>query len=349
MVFIVFGLEVYFLHFFLCILPVGVLGILYRIIAKCCSESCTCCLCPCFYGYVSLYENIKANKIVNHEDDFQWAILAFLIQYNFIVMPAACNKTVLSIILVVIDAVILIGGFVFMHLVYTRKCCGYLDNEDILDLLTTIYKFVTSLFMIPIIENFVAFNITYGNKWDIIIYIIAIPIISTIVCRFLFVKYELSGIDDYKEGGYRYFDIFEFLADIAYTFCSVYNLILPCLGIECAVLLVLILVRPYETKYLYPLKIGGYIVVIASNCIAEFYSGILSTQEVLTIFGFAFVPAIVSYYVFILVDAGNEDKGKGDDPMGITSTVVYVSFFVFVFGYVLLGFSFDTLIRLIGR
>lgn len=291
---------------------------------------------------ITIFRVLKKAININHYKkeydkwDIRIGVWIALIVFAFTSAPVICKKDRFSITLICsIVAIIIVEIFI------TKKF-----EDKMADYFTKGFQILSSCFVIPIISNFTELTKAHDSiEWQMSLFIIVIPLLSTFLLTTLLTLAKYSTITKEYRDGYHYFEIFDLVCKYAYAFFSGYDsMFWGCIVVELITLIAILVVRPYRDTSKYGLNIGECVVVIIANLIAKYYKGVFSLAVSLIILVLGFSPIILSLFLFFALDLGNEKPKKLDVDLRAINVVIVIIVFI---GFFLYGLCIPSLYKFV--
>lgn len=188
-----------------------------------------------------------------------------------------------------------------------------------------------SLLIIPSTEKFIELmKGPYNKDWRIIISYIAISLLLPVAITLInILSKHQSIVEKYKDDhSFFYFiELIDIIKQLIYAILAGYDIVWGCLAIEIAWIIFIFIIRPYKDYSEYILTVGNCLVTTISNIaiLCAIYKKIqrFNFAASISLVVIACLPAIISMYVFFILDFGVDD----DDDDYEYKPLIYVGYF----------------------
>ena len=218
-------------------------------------------------------------------------------------------------------------------------------TREIVNFIFQLYGFLTSITIIPIIQNLTRVNNYLISSWQIMTYISVVPIFSTFFLTILLTVYKYEKVlKKYRDYGYYYyFEIFAVAHDYIYAILAGFNIFWGCFSIELIFLILIVVLRPYRHISDMAVQIGQAVLVMLINLLSEFLDTLgFTLSQALAILFACFFPMIVALYIYFIFefdDEKQEDALLVQNPLPIIIINIFCAYEILL-GFLLYGMSF---------
>ena len=210
------------------------------------------------------------------------------------------------------------------------------------------FQLISSIIVIPLISSLIKYchENSYNSNWQVLTFIIVVPIFSTFLLNFaLVLTNNPKIIAPFKTiKPYKYFQIFDYLCKYAYAFLSGYELFWGCFGVELGFLIAVCFVRPYKKISRFALNIGEPVVVILSLLLGKFVKGQFSLAVSIVLLFVAISPVIISLYLYFIFDFGPAEQIEKETINSFVMDLLII--FLTVIGFLLFGLAISSIYQL---
>ncbi|OHT16217.1 hypothetical protein TRFO_13382 [Tritrichomonas foetus] len=231
-----------------------------------------------------------------------------------------------------------IGGLSFI-LNFVAICVGEFKVITYLIILITC---VNSLLLVPGCESFITvIESPIGPRWPIIAFFSVFGILFPIIVSYVQIKSKRIA-DKYRSRTLNYFEVADTMHKVIYAIVAAYDYPWVCLGIECAWLIAVLILRPFSGVGDNVLMAGEAIVMIISNLVTGIYDKngkLFSFAVCVTLLVLACLPVVIAAYCFFIFDIGGEkdEDIPSEDLKKGTHLYKFFSFITIPIAYLLYG------------
>ncbi|KAK8876490.1 hypothetical protein M9Y10_006704 [Tritrichomonas musculus] len=307
-----------------------------------------CCCCGGdFLDFVShVFESVTD---VNPEDvadaiflKFSFALAQSLLVITLLLTPILIKSSKLTKIYSIALIVVIILSIIIEITINCLVDCGNLDMENE-------YKYISfgltcfSLIIVPATKYFmIVNNEVYKNNWrcifGYIFFSLLLPVALTVM---MIIAKVPSMVRKYKNRWYAFIEVVDIVRQVVYAIVAALDIPWACIGLEIGWLILMFAVRPYKYFSDYVLQCGNSLIIIVetSVCIAADRNGtgFLTFSVSLALVIIACIPAVLSLFIFFLLDFGYSPSDKSDEELVYMMAMVvkYAS----PFAWIIYGFG----------
>lgn len=256
-------------------------------------------------------------------DKFFYSLKIPIFLAYVLVIPIMMNREIL-----ITQYSVIIGVIAFVETVvsFGFRCYEWLDEKVIGERIVELSISIIQLLIIPSTRSFIELmQGVYKNEWRCIVSYVVLSLIYPFIIAFINVySGNLDASQRYKEETWRqYIALVDTIKQILYAIFAGYDIVWACLFIDLAWAIFILITRPYRRWSDYFLECGNCFITVAANSLVLYSiyqdSKMLSIDVAIPLIAVAFVPAIVSLYVFFSHDFGRYEGYTEDDFFEIIS------------------------------
>lgn len=278
---------------------------------------------PCFtYLFCSFYRGIQritedGATVINRRGFLKLTMMmvAGAIVFSTATSPIMFRHRVIGIYFCIVMSAIIVCAFIYEIFIYLFKKPLKISN------LIQLVNKIIDLCLVPGTETFIQLVLTsFGVQWNVVVSFVVLTVIFPIVITVVLI---ISGYEDltdtYKSDkccDYRYIEIVNHFHRIVYAMLAALDIPYGCIGVEGAWLLLIIIIRPYNSYSDTILNMGESIIMILGNTAAVAGSGFFSFEVSILFVALATTPVIfsvIAYFAFDFEVPRLEDEKSMDD------------------------------------
>lgn len=240
---------------------------------------------------------------------FSIALLPSSVLLLFLLIHSLIEREKIAFFVSILVVIVLVVSLIVEYLM--DACIFMYDPEPHFSKIIIFLIECLSLLIIPSTENFIELMEEKSvRSWSCILGYIVITLLLPItmtVTKILTEYEEITRIYKKREKGinyYHYIELIKIVKDVVYAIAAGFDIPGLCIGLELAWCIFICVIRPYEYISDYTSKLGESIMTVVTNSIAInlHRSGSLSFGGAVTLVVFLFLPSIISFFIYFIID-----------------------------------------------